>query len=189
MKKKTNESSLFYIEAGIDLEGRKIMLDEDIEEGSVGWVIRALHKIAETGNTDTIHLFINSFGGSIYDGLALYDTIKIIQGNGVNINTYALGKICSMGLIIYMSGNERIAYPRASFMHHQASTDLGQNDIESMKNNLKEVERIDKICNDIVVENSHKSRKFWEEQIKGKEFWFDSKTALKLGVVTKIIGE
>jgi len=187
-KIKSHENSLFYIEAGIDLIGRKIMLDYDIDEDSVGIVIRALHKMSESSSAP-IGLIINSQGGEIGAGMALYDTIKLLQQNGIDIITYGLGRVCSMSLIIFLAGKERISYLNTRFMHHQASTDLGQSDVESMKNNLKEIEIIDKVCNDIVIHNSRKSRKFWEEQIKGKEFWFSADEGMRFGIVTAIIGK
>lgn len=172
-----------YVKYGFDIVNRKLMISDPINEVTVGIWARALQMMNVMSPTDPIDVFVSSYGGSVYDGLALVDVIESLDAV---VRTYALGKVCSMGFIIFLMGDERFAYPRTSFMHHQSYTGTEGN-LGHIKNDVEETERIDEICSDIVVERTKKSRKWWNSQIEKTDFWFDASTAKKLGVVREIL--
>ena len=113
------DNTKYWIEYGIDIQNRRIMLDETVDEYSIGWIIRALRRMIDANKTEPIDIYVNSYGGYCYDGLALYDFLRACSYT--TIKTHATGKIMSMGLVIYLAGDERYASPRASFMAHSVS--------------------------------------------------------------------
>jgi len=134
---------------------------------------------------EPIELIINTFGGSVYDGLAL---INAIQLSKTPIHTIALGNAMSMGLFILVSGHKRFIGPNSTVMYHQIST-LEWDKIEGLKNTLKELERLEKICEDILFRRSKLTKKELEQYKREKKEWyFGPEEALKWKVVDKILG-
>lgn len=176
------DNTKFWIEYGIDLENRRVMLDEDVDEYSVGWIIRGIKKMVDIDDVKPIDVYINSYGGSIYDGLALYDELEALHY--LTVRTHASGKIMSMAFILFMVGDERYCRPRATFMHHE-----GYDSIEGRRthilNEAEELKRIDKICREIVAEKCpKKTLTWWREHEKYVNRYYDYKKAKQLGIVT-----
>lgn len=176
------DNSKYWIETGIDLEQRKIMIDETIDEYSTGWVIRAIHKMLEINSEDPIDIYINSFGGSVYDGFALYDTI--INCDKTTIRTHALGKIMSMALIIFLAGDERDATENATFMAHAISSytwgKLYELDIET-----NECKRLEENTLKIMADRTGQSYSYWKRQLKYEDRYYDKDKAKELGIITE----
>lgn len=175
------DNTKFWVEYGIDIEKRRIMLDEDVDEYSVGWIIRGLRKMIDANKTEPIDIIINSYGGYCYDGLALYDFIRACSYT--KIRTHAMGKIMSMGLIIYLAGDERHSSPRASFMAHTLAGGLDGKLFE-METDLKESKRIEKVLQEIMVDRTKKTYAWWTKETKYEDRYYDKEKALTLGIVT-----
>ena len=175
------DSAKFYIEYGIDVEKRKVMLDEDVDEYSVGWIIRGIHKMMDASRTDPIDIYINSYGGYCYDGLALIDTIQSCEY--ATIRTHAIGKIMSMGLMIYLAGDERYARPYATFMAHSVSSGTWGKLFE-MNTEVKEVKRLQEILCDMFAENTKHDAKWWQRHTKYEDRYYDTEKAKELGIVS-----
>ena len=135
---------------------RKILLSENISEKSVEAAITQIMNInydddlKEQDYMDwerkPIYLFINSFGGSVYNGLALVDIIKTSK---TPIYTVALGSAMSMGLWIYSAGYKRLVGENATLMFHDISTNI-HDKAEGIKQEVKELERLQ-----IMLEKQH----------------------------------
>ena len=177
-KKKFLENDQYWIETGVDLENRKIMLDEDIDEYSVGWAIRGMATMERASNKP-IDIYINSYGGSVYDGLALYDTI--LKSKCI-VRTHAMGKIMSMGLMIYLAGAERYSMPYASFMNHGISS-AAWGKLFEMKIEVRESERLEEICLEILDERTLKGKAYWKKRSKYEDSYYDRDKAIDLGIV------
>lgn len=166
----------FWIEHGIDLEARKVMLDEGIDEYSVGWIIRGIEKMIQMNDKEEITITINSYGGYVYDGLALYDCIESLP---VNVKTYGTGKIMSCGLIIFLAGDERSCSKRASFMAHSiAGGAWGK--LHEMKTDVKETDRLNNILLNILAERSNKTFNWWKKEIEFKDRYYNLEKAKQL---------
>lgn len=177
------DNTKYWIEYGIDIENRRIMLDEDVDEYTVGWIIRALRRMIDVDKTKPIDVFVNSYGGYCYDGLALYDFLRACSYTV--IRTHATGKIMSMGLIVYLAGDERYSSPRATFMAHEDSDHGIRERLHQAKTDVKELTRLNNVNMDILVERTGKTAAWWRKEIEHEDRYYDKKKALALGIVTE----
>lgn len=104
------------------LPSREIFLDDSINKTSVKGAILQLRALANQ-NKEPITMHINSPGGSVYDGLALYDTMRELMNEGIVIKTKAYGTAASMGSFLLSAGTpgHRSMLPSAKDMTHQPS--------------------------------------------------------------------
>jgi ATP-dependent Clp protease protease subunit len=173
------DNTKFYIEYGIDIDSRKVMLDEDVDEYSVGWIIRGIEKMLEIDNEKEINITINSYGGYVYDGLALYDFIESLP---VNVKTHGTGKIMSCGLIIFLAGDERTCSKRAKFMAHSISGGIAGK-LYEMKIDTKETEELHKELLQILADKTNKTYAWWKKEIEYKDRYYNQEQAKKLAII------
>jgi ATP-dependent Clp protease protease subunit len=160
----------------------------EINVESVNDIIEIIYEINEEDvkktTVEPIKLIINSFGGELYSGLALID---VMDNSPIPIHTVCHGSAMSMALIIYAAGHHRSASRYATFMYHEASYET-DGKVMFHKQELSEVERTDKICDDYLLSKT----KFTNKQLKDVkdrrgEWYFDVKTAHKYGLVDEIL--
>lgn len=183
-KKKSDitEDAKYWIENGVSIKKRKIMLDDEIEDLNTGFIMRAIEEMVDI-SSDPIDIYVSSYGGSVYDGLMLCDQIEELEEKGIEVRTYVKGKIMSMALIIYLMANIRYATKRASFMAHSLSSST-EGKVFEQKIDTKEAERLNNELLDILGEKTGKTRAFWAKEIEYKDKYFNKEQAIKLGVVT-----
>lgn len=172
----------YWIENGIDIEKRRISLDVEIDPYSIGLITRAIRRMVDSSWEKPIDIYINSYGGSIYDGLALYDVLESCECT--TIRTHAEGKVMSIALILFLAGDERYAGPRATFMNHEGSDELGTLNLKEIKVNTKELERLENICLDILAERTKKTKNWWKKETEDRTRYYNKKQALELGIIT-----
>ncbi len=131
-----------------------------------------------------IRLYISTSGGSCYDGLALYDAISTSQ---TPIEIHCMGRIMSMGVIIALASDVRIAYKHTTFMIHQTGgVALGK--LKQLEDSIEEVHRVNDMLFDIIRNKTRITKEQLNQVIKYKKDWFiTSEEALDLGIVTEII--
>lgn len=102
------------------LKDRIIMLDTDVNEHSASLIVAQLLFLESQGNED-ISFFINSPGGSVTAGLAIYDTMQFIKPD---VSTIVLGQACSMGSFLAQAGapGKRMVLPESRTMIHRVSS-------------------------------------------------------------------
>ncbi len=100
------------------LNDRIIMLNEDVNSTSAGLIVAQLLYLESQDPTKDISLYINSPGGSITDGMAIYDTMKYIK---CDVSTICIGMAASMGAFLLSAGTKgkRFALPNSDIMIHQ----------------------------------------------------------------------
>ncbi|MGL5296537.1 MAG: ATP-dependent Clp protease proteolytic subunit [Culicoidibacterales bacterium] len=98
------------------LKDRIIMLTGEVETNMANAIVAQLLFLAAEDPKKPIHLYINSPGGSIAAGMAIYDTMKYIQPE---VHTICLGMAASMGAFLLAMGDKRFALPNAEVMIHQ----------------------------------------------------------------------
>src|SRR5690606_24667380 len=103
------------------LKERIIFLGEEVNEHTANIVIAQLLHLAYEDPKKDIKLYINSPGGSVYDGLGIYDTIQFIEPD---VQTIGIGLQASMGAFLLSSGTKgkRLALPNSRIMIHQPSS-------------------------------------------------------------------
>jgi len=160
----------------------------DIDSELANEIIEVIYEINEEDAKKTqkepIKLIINSFGGELYSGLALIDTIDNSQ---TPIHTICHGAAMSMALVVFAAGHYRYASKYATFMYHEASYGT-DGKIMHHKQEIKETDRTDKICDEYLMSKT----KFTVKQLKDvkdkrAEWYFDVKTAMKHGLVDEIL--
>lgn len=102
------------------LKDRIVMIGQEITEPLANTVIAQLLFLMSEDPTKDIQIFINSPGGYITAGLAIYDTIRFL---GCDVNTYCIGQAASMGALLLSAGTKgkRYALPHSRMMIHQPS--------------------------------------------------------------------
>ena len=168
---------------------RKILLSESITSSSVKDVIKEIMNInydddlKEVDYKDwerkPIKLFINSFGGSVYDGLALFDTIKQSK---TPVHTISIGSSMSMGFWIYLAGHKRFVGENATLMFHDIST-IVWDKTEGIKQEVKEMERLQTMLSQQITSTSLVRQETLDDYITRKAEWYipaDEAIALKL---------
>ena len=155
---------------------------------SVNEIIQDIYEInnedAKKQTVEPIKLIINSPGGEIYNGMALID---VIDNSQTPIHTVCHGAAMSMALIVYAAGHVRYASKYATFMYHEAAYEI-EGKVAFHKQELKETERIDKICDAYLISKT----KFTDKTLKPHrdrqaEWYFDVKVAQKYGLVDEIL--
>ena len=159
-----------------------------IDEISVNEIIEIIYDINEEDAKKTqkepIKLIINSLGGEVYSGLALVD---VIDNSLTPIHTICHGSAMSMALILFAAGHKRLAGKYATFMYHEAGYDV-EGKVIHHKQELKEVERTDKLCDDYLISKTKLTPKLLNDvRNKRAEWYFDVKTAMKYGLVDEIL--
>lgn len=166
------------------LKERIIMLSEEVNESTASLIVAQMMFLEAEDPDKDIHFYINSPGGSVTDGFAIYDTMQYIK---CDVATYCLGMAASMGAFLLAGGTKgkRFILPNAKVMIHQPLGGAkGQaTEIEiAAKNILKTKERLTRI----LAENCGRP---YEECLADMERdnWKDADEAVEYGLVDKII--
>ena len=137
------------------LNDRIIMLSEEVNATTASLVVAQLLYLEAQDPEKDIQFYINSPGGSVTDGMAIYDTMQYIK---CDVSTICVGMAASMGAFLLSSGTKgkRLALPNAEIMIHQPSAGT-QGQITDMAIHLKRLEVIKKRLNAILASNTGRS--------------------------------
>ena len=107
-------------------------------------------------NKKPIWIFLDSPGGDIFQGLALYDLFKAVTKQGVEVHIVGIGMVASMAVCIMQAATRRYAFPSTQFTVHQASLsgDGERQEVNEMIETAKEVERLNEIVLNIIAGRS-----------------------------------
>jgi ATP-dependent Clp protease protease subunit len=131
-----------------------------------------------------IKLYINSPGGSVYDGLAIIDTMNYIEPD---VQTIGIGLQASMGALLLASGakGKRYALPNARIMIHQPSSGT-KGKITDQEIALREGVYLKKLTIDIMSKNTGKDIKTVEKDM-DRDNWMSAEEAQKYGIIDEVI--
>jgi ATP-dependent Clp protease protease subunit len=166
---------------------RKILLSDNIKADTVKGINETIMNINHDDNLKEadykdwdrkpINLFINSFGGSVYDGLALVDVIKQSK---TPVHTISIGSSMSMGFWIYLAGHKRYVGENATLMFHDITTWVWDK-TEAIKQELNEVLRLQKIiCNEVTSTSMVKQETLDDYITRKAEWYIPADEAIKL---------
>ncbi len=165
------------------LEDRIIFLSGEINDQVANSVVAQLIYLEGKNPDKDIFMYINSPGGSVSAGLAIYDTMNYIK---CDVSTICIGMAASMGAVILSSGakGKRICLPHSEVMIHQplGGTHGQQSDIEIQ---AKHISKTRDLLNKILSENTGKPIDVIKKDTDRDNF-MDAKTAVKYGLVDKI---
>ena len=166
------------------LNERIIFLGEDVNEHTANVVVAQLLHLAYADNKKDIKLYINSPGGSVYDGLAIYDTIQYI---GPDVQTIGIGLQASMGAFLLSSGTKgkRFALPNSRIMIHQPSSGT-QGKITDQEITLREGLFLKQKLNEILAKNTGQKISKIEKDA-DRDLWLNADEAKAYGIIDDII--
>jgi ATP-dependent Clp protease protease subunit len=142
------------------LKDRIVMLDTDVNEHTASLLVaQFLFLEAEDSNKD-IYFYINSPGGSVTAGMAIYDTMQFIKPD---VQTIVMGQACSMGSLLAQAGapGKRKILPNARHMIHQPSGGA-RGQATDMQIQVEEILKMKKYLTDIYVRHNTKGKTFDE---------------------------
>jgi ATP-dependent Clp protease protease subunit len=147
-------------------------------------VVAQLLHLAYQNPDEDIKLYINSPGGSVYDGLAIYDTMNFIKPD---VQTIGIGLQASMGAFLLSSGakGKRAVLANSRVMIHQPSSGT-QGKVTDQEISLKEAIDLKKKLNKILAENTGQKLDKITKDVE-RDFWMSAEDAKKYGLIDKIL--
>lgn len=166
------------------LKDRIIMLSGEITDDTANLVVAQLLFLASEDPEEDIYLYINSPGGSVTAGMAIYDTMNYIQPD---VSTICIGLAASMGSFLLSSGakGKRLALPNSEIMIHQP---LGgfQGQATDIDIHAKRILKTKQTLNKILSENTGKSLEEINRDVE-RDYFLDADEAVKYGLVDAVI--
>lgn len=166
------------------LEDRIIFLSGEVTDESANSIVAQLIFLEAKDATKDISLYINSPGGSVTAGMAIYDTMQFLK---CDVVTYCVGMAASMGTVLLAGGTKgkRYALPNSSVMIHQPSGGAG-GQASDISIAAKEILRWRETLNRVLAKHTGKS----VEQIakdSDRDHYMTAQEALEYGIVDKVI--
>ncbi len=166
------------------LKERIIFLTDAIDDHTANLIISQLLFLEAEDNTREAYMYINSPGGVVTAGMAIYDTMQFIK---TKVSTICLGQAASMGALLLAAGEagKRYALPNARIMIHQPLGGAqGQaTDIEIQAN---EILRIKRSLNDILVKHTGQNLKKIEKDT-DRDFFLSAEESVKYGLIDEVL--
>ena len=166
-------------------KNREVFLTGIVDAVSMDALAKQLIYLSREEPDREITLYINSPGGDVQSGLAVYDIIKMMK---TPVRTVCLGSACSMGAILFLAGTKREMLPNSRIMIHDPShgggsmAGLKPDDLDEKVRDLKRVREI--LCG-IISEATGKSEKAVRAKTR-KDSYFNAAEAVKYGLATGI---
>ncbi len=166
------------------LNDRIVFLGEQVDAHTANLVVAQLLYLANEDPKRDIKLYINSPGGSVYDGLAIIDTMNYIKPD---VQTIGIGLQASMGAMLLSCGTKgkRFVLPNARIMIHQPSSGT-EGKITDQEIALKEGIYLKKRLAEIFAENTGKDLKQVEKDM-DRDNWMSAEEAKEYGIVDEVI--
>ena len=166
------------------LNERVIFLGDEVNSQTANLVVAQLLHLAYQNPDEDIKLYINSPGGSVYDGLAIYDTMNFIKPD---VQTIGIGLQASMGAFLLSAGakGKRAVLGNSRVMIHQPSSGT-QGKITDQEITLREGIELKKKLNKILAKNTGHNLEKIEKDVE-RDFWMSAEEAKKYGLIDKIL--
>ena len=168
------------------LNERIIFLGEQVNEHTANIVVAQMLHLAYEDPKKDIKLYINSPGGSIYDGMAIYDTMQYIKPD---VQTIGIGLQASMGAFLLSSGakGKRFALPHAKVMIHQPSSGT-QGKVTDMEIDLKEGLAVKEMLAELLAKNTGQKLAKVKSDME-RDYWMTPEEAKAYGLIDEVIAK
>lgn len=169
----------------MNLEERIIHLTGAVTDEMAASVVAQLLYLASKGTQD-IKLYINSPGGSVSAGMAIYDTMQFIEPD---VSTVCVGRAASMGAVLLSGGakGKRVILPHSEVMIHQPSTGV-EGQATDIMITAEHIKRTKGGLNELLANNCGKEVELVANDTE-RDYWMNAKEALQYGIVDKIVGK
>lgn len=168
------------------MKERVIFCSGEVEENMCNIIVAQLLFLEAENPEQPISMYIKSPGGSVYDGLAVYDVMQYIK---CPVHTYVAGWAASMGSFLAQAGEpgHRYLLPRAMTMIHQPSSGT-RGKISDMEIDLMESLRIKKEMTELYVKHNSRGKTYEDFiQLMDRDKWLTANQALELGLADHIV--
>ena len=166
------------------LRNRLVFLGTPINDQVANLIVAQLLFLNQEDREAPINMYINSPGGQVYAGLAIYDAMQMISNT---ISTVAVGVTASFGTVLLAAGTkgQRYALPHATIHLHQP---LGgaQGQVTDIEIQAKEFLRLRTNLNDILVQHTSQTLEVIERDTE-RDYWMDAKMAVDYGIVDQVL--
>ena len=168
------------------LKERIIFLGDEVNDQTANIVVAQLLHLAYEDPKADISLYINSPGGSVYDGMAIYDTMNFIAPD---VATYGIGLQASMGAFLLSSGakGKRFALPHAKVMIHQPSSGT-RGKVTDMEIDLRESLGVKEMLAKILAKNSGQKLAKVKTDME-RDYWMSPEEAKSYGLVDQVLSK
>ena len=178
------------------LKDRIVMLDTDVNEHSASLVVAQMLFLESEDPDRDIYFYINSPGGAVTAGLAIYDTMQFIKPD---VSTIVIGQACSMGSFLAQAGapGKRIVLPESRTMIHRVSSGtpgtrgsvhVQELQFEDAKRSFEESQRINKRLTELYVKHNTAGKQY-DELFSDMKFdtFLSAAEAVEYGLADKIV--
>jgi ATP-dependent Clp protease protease subunit len=168
------------------LRDRVILLEGEVHDQMANLVVAQLLYLESEDDTKDIYLYINSPGGSVTAGMAIYDTMQFVKPD---IITIVMGQACSMGSLLAQAGakGKRKMLPHARHMIHQPSGGA-RGQATDMEIQVKEILAMKKSLTQIYVDHNSVGKTFDElSKDMERDYFMSAQEALEYGLIDEVI--
>jgi len=167
------------------LKDRIIFLGDQVDSVTANLIIAQLLFLQSEDAKKDIYLYINSPGGSVYDGLAIYDTMNYIKPD---VQTICVGSAASMGAFLLGAGakGKRIALTNSNIMIHQPSSGGRGGKLTDQEIDLKEGLRLKRLLNEITAKNTGQKVEKVHKDME-LDYYMTAQEAKDYGLVDEVI--
>lgn len=173
-----------YFEKGVDIANRRVFIG-DIDETSADNAIKGLYLMETESKDKPCEIFISSYGGILYDTLALYDIMNTIS---CPIHTFGYGKIMSAAVVLIAAGEKgnRWISPHVSFMHHDWAAEM-EGKGQELQGLIKHYEETCEQWLKLLEQHTDRDKRWWKMRSrKPADFYFTASEAIEWGVADSI---
>ena len=171
-----------YTRLGVE---RILFLGQEVNDGIANSLVAQMLYLDSDDNTKPIYLYINSPGGSVTAGLAIYDTIKYVKNDVVTI---CVGLAASMGAFLLAAGTKgkRVALPHSRIMIHQPLGGTSQRQASDIEIEAREILRIKDMLNQSMSEMTGQSFEKIEKDT-DRDYFLSAEEAKNYGLIDRVI--
>ncbi|MBQ8995856.1 MAG: ATP-dependent Clp protease proteolytic subunit [Oscillospiraceae bacterium] len=166
---------------------REIFLTDRVSSATMNSLLKQIMYLSRKAPEEEITIYINSPGGDVPSGLAIYDLLHMTK---TPIRTVCVGKAASMAAILFLAGDKREMLPHSQIMIHDPSLNASLQGMKpaEMSRELSSLKKVQKILCEAICEATGKSMQSVRSKTK-KDSFFDADEAIAYGLATAIIEE
>ena len=164
---------------------RILFLGQEVTDGVANSLVAQMLYLDSEDSTKPIYMYINSPGGSVTAGLAIYDTMKYVKSDVVTI---CVGLAASMGAFLLSAGtkNKRLALPHSRIMIHQPLGGTSQRQASDIEIEAKEILRIKEMLNRAMSEMTGQPFEKIEKDT-DRDYFLSAEEAKQYGLIDRVI--
>ena len=166
------------------LKDRIIFMGDDVNPHTANLIVAQMLFLDNQSSDKPIYIYINSPGGSVYDALAIYDTMQFVKSP---VHTFGIGVQASAAAFLLSSGQKgkRFLLPHATVMIHQPSSGT-RGKVTDQEIDLRESLRVKKLLEEIMAKNTgQKIDRIHQDMERDK--WLNAEEAKEYGIVDEVI--